>query len=298
MRQRFFREARIAAQIQHRGVVSVLDVGEDQGRLYIVMELLEGDTLDKYLQTTPGVTLEHKLDLMVQACEGLAVAHARGICHRDVKPANLFVQADGSVKLLDFGIARLASSTLTTVGLLVGTPDYMSPEQARGEEVDQRSDVFSLGAVFYFMLSGRKPFEGSDLTRTLHRVEYEQPDPLLEAECPAALAAVVGRALQKVPADRYPRVADALVDILKFRRQYEEETRRRTTAVAARVGRSAGVGAGTRGARRRVAAPCQHQCRCRTGRRPAGTVSRVPRTGLAPRPARTAATGTARPPRP
>ena len=103
LRQRFFREARLAAQIQHRGVVSVLDVGEDQGRLYIVMELLEGDTLDKYLQTTPGVTLEHKLDLMVQACEGLAVAHARGICHRDVKPANLFVQADGSVKLLDLG---------------------------------------------------------------------------------------------------------------------------------------------------------------------------------------------------
>ena len=106
LRQRFFREARLAAQIQHRGVVSVLDVGEDQGRLYIVMELLEGATLDKHLRETPGITLEHKLDLMVQACEGLAVAHARGICHRDVKPANLFVQADGSVKLLDFGIAQ------------------------------------------------------------------------------------------------------------------------------------------------------------------------------------------------
>ena len=199
LRQRFFREARLAAQIQHRGVVSVLDVGEDQGRLYIVMELLEGATLDKHLRETPGITLEQKLDLMVQACEGLAVAHARGICHRDVKPANLFVQADGSVKLLDFGIARLASSTLTTVGLLVGTPDYMSPEQARGDEVDQRSDVFSLGAVFYFVLSGRKPFEGPDLAGTLHRVEYEQPDPLLETECPAALAAVVARALQRSP---------------------------------------------------------------------------------------------------
>jgi hypothetical protein len=231
LRQRFFREARLAAQIQHRGVVSVLDVGEDQGRLYIIMELLEGATLDKYLRATPTITLEHKLDLMVQACEGLAVAHARGICHRDVKPANLFVQADGSVKLLDFGIARLASSTLTTVGLL-GTPDFMSPEQARGEEVDQRSDVFSLGAVFYFMLTGRKPFKAADLAQTLHRVECEQPDPLFEAECPAALAAVVSRALQKVPDDRYPRVADALVDILKFRRQYEEETRRRTTALA------------------------------------------------------------------
>ena len=140
LRQRFFREARSRRRSSTGDVVSVLDVGEDQGRLYIVMELLEGATLDKHLRETPGITLEQKLD-RGEACEGLAVAHARGICHRDVKPANLFVQADGSVKLLDFGIARLASSTLTTVGLLVGTPDYMSPEQARGDEVDQRSDV-------------------------------------------------------------------------------------------------------------------------------------------------------------
>ena len=112
---------------------------------------------------------------MSQMCEGLAVAHVHGIFHRDIKPGNIFVQDDGSVKVLDFGVARLADSNMTASGFIVGTPDFMSPEQARGAEIDQRSDIFSTGAVFYYMLSGRKPFAATDLPAVLHKVEAEDP---------------------------------------------------------------------------------------------------------------------------
>ena len=112
-------------------------MGEDNGRLFIVMELLEGETLNKYLERPEAADVESKLDLMIQICDGLAAAHSRAIFHRDVKPGNLLVRPNGELKIVDFGIARLASSSMTLSGLIVGTPDYMSPEQARGEEIDQ-----------------------------------------------------------------------------------------------------------------------------------------------------------------
>ena len=115
---------------------------------------------------------------MMQMCEGLAVAHAHAIVHRDIKPGNLFVLRDGGLKILDFGVARLANSSMTASGFIVGTPDFMSPEQARGKGIDQRSDVFSAGAVFYYMLSGRKPFAANDLPAVIHKVNSEDPPPL------------------------------------------------------------------------------------------------------------------------
>ena len=138
------------------------------------MELLEGETLNKYLERPDATDVESKIDLMIQICQGLHAAHSHGIFHRDVKPGNLLVRSNGELKIVDFGIARLASSSMTASGLVVGTPDYMSPEQARGHEIDQRSDIFSAGAVFYFMLTGRKPFAASGLTEVLAKVQSER----------------------------------------------------------------------------------------------------------------------------
>jgi tetratricopeptide (TPR) repeat protein/predicted Ser/Thr protein kinase len=222
---RFLREAQITSKLLHRNIITVLDLGEEDGRPFIVMELLKGQTLGDYLKDTEKQSLEQKLDLMIQTCEGMSVAHAKGIVHRDLKPGNLFVQPDGGLKILDFGVARLINSSITASGLIVGTPDYMSPEQARGRPVDSRSDVFSAAAVFYFMLTGRKPFPGPDLPVVLEKVIKEDPLPIREHEGPETLARIVLRALSKDPASRYQKFADMAADLVRFKRQFDGETR-------------------------------------------------------------------------
>ena len=201
-RARFYREAQITGKLLHRNIITVFDLGEEDGRLYLVMELLKGSTLAEFLKAAESQTLEQKLDLMLQACEGLAAAHAKGVVHRDIKPSNLFVQTDGGLKILDFGIARLASSNMTASGMIMGTPDYMSPEQAQGKEVDARSDIFSAAGVFYFMLTGRRPFEAAELPVVLQKVVREDPLPIRPHEAPLPLAQVVTKALQKDPNQR------------------------------------------------------------------------------------------------
>jgi serine/threonine protein kinase len=224
-RERFFREARSAGQLTHRNIITIYDFGEEQGRAYIVMELLTGESLTGLLARNVRLSIEQQVDMMARISEGLAFAHARGIVHRDVKPANLFVTADGQIKILDFGVARIASSKLTRSGLLVGTPDYMSPEQVMGKVVDQRSDVFSAGAVFYQLLSGRKPFAAKRLPQILHNVANEQPAPLAAEEAPPDLAAIVMKALEKDPAVRHQRMLDMLVALTKFLQSWDRETR-------------------------------------------------------------------------
>ena len=233
-RERFYREAKIAGRLQHRNLISVFDMGEDEGRLFMVMELLHGRTLSEYLQPGPP-GLETCLDVMAQMCEGLAVAHVHGIFHRDIKPGNIFVQDDGGVKVLDFGVARLADSSMTASGFIVGTPDFMSPEQARGRDVDHRSDIFSTGAVFYFMLSGRKPFGAADLPAVLHKVEAEDPPPLTETEAPPGLSRIVGRALEKSAARRYQELGELLADLTRFQREYDRESRELALGVRQRA---------------------------------------------------------------
>jgi serine/threonine protein kinase len=134
---------------------------------------------------------------MIQIAAGLQAAHSHGIFHRDIKPGTCWSGPMAELKIVDFGIARLASSSMTASGLIVGTPDYMSPEQARGQDVDQRSDIFSAGAVFYLMLTGRKPFAAADLTGVLAKVQGEAPLPIRETEAPAPLARLVMKALAK-----------------------------------------------------------------------------------------------------
>jgi serine/threonine protein kinase len=168
-------------------------------------------------------------------CEGLAVAHVHRIFHRDVKPGNIFIQRDGSLKILDFGVARLADSNMTASGFIVGTPDFMSPEQARGKEIDHRSDVFSTGAVFYYMLSGRKPFAAADLPAVLHKVEAEDPVPLLEEEAPTALSRIVSKALAKNVSRRYQELGELLADLTRFQREYDRESREMALGVRRRA---------------------------------------------------------------
>jgi len=219
--ERFYREARAAGQLVHRNIITIFDLGEEDGRPYIVMELLEGRILSDYLKSPGASDLERNVDLMIQVCDGLHIAHLHGIYHRDVKPSNLSVSEDGVVKILDFGIARISSSNLTSTGLIVGTPDYMSPEQARGQDVDQRSDIFSAGAVFYYMLTGRKPFAAPDLPGVLRKVELEDPLPIRDTEAPPELARIVMKALAKSQAERYQNAAQVIADLRRVKRDLE-----------------------------------------------------------------------------
>jgi serine/threonine protein kinase len=226
-RARFDREAQITGKLLHRNIITVFDLGEEDGRLYLVMELLNGCTLAEFMKNGELPSLEQKLDLMIQTCEGLSSAHAKDIIHRDIKPSNLFVQADGGLKILDFGIARLASSSMTVSGMIMGTPDYMSPEQAQGKDVDARSDVFSAAGVFYFMLTGRRPFEAAALPGVLLKVVREEPPPIRANEAPAELAKIIAKGMQKDPAHRYQRCGDMGADLVRFKRQFDADVPRR-----------------------------------------------------------------------
>jgi serine/threonine protein kinase len=209
-RERFYREAKVTAQLLHSNIVTVLDVGEDQGHPYIVMELLDGWPLGQYLSRETSRPVALNLGLIKQLCSGLQAAHECGVVHRDIKPSNLFVQRNGLLKILDFGLARLQASTLTAMGQIVGTPDFMSPEQAAGEKVDARSDLFSAAAVSYLILTGRAPFTGPDLRRTLDALLNEHPAPMTDAEAPAPLREVLEKGLAKDPARRYQSSAEML----------------------------------------------------------------------------------------
>ena len=212
--RRFVQEARAASALNHPNIVTIYEIGEDAGNTFIAMELVDGTPLDRLL-ARGALPVTTALDYATQAASALAAAHARGIIHRDIKPANLVVTTDGRVKVLDFGLAKLierapSESTLSAVatvpGMVMGTLAYMSPEQAEGQPVDARSDVFSLGAVIYEMLAGRRPFAGSSDAGLITAILRDQPLPLrtLREDTPAAVATIVERALAKNPATRYP----------------------------------------------------------------------------------------------
>ena len=233
IRTRFLREAEAAARLSHPKIITIFDVGEEHERFFIVMELLRGATLKDFLKQPDGARLERKIDLMVQLAGGLGAAHNAAVYHRDIKPGNVFVRSDGLLKILDFGVARLASSSMTASGFIVGTPDYMSPEQARGIEVDGRSDIFSLGGVFYFMLTGRKPFPASDLPTLFHQIQSDDPPPPIDADAPAELVEVIMRALEKKKEARYQSCQELLADLNVLKHLYPVEVL--PAAVASRI---------------------------------------------------------------
>ena len=203
--ERFRREAMAAARLPHPNITSVEDFGTDGDRLYIAMELLEGADLKVLIDTGRLGTLPERLGIMKQVAAGMAAVHAAGLVHRDLKPANIHVTPSGVAKIMDFGLVRMSDSNMTSTGMVMGSPAYMAPEQLRGEKVEARCDVFSMGAVFYELLSGRRAFPGKGITEIMMGVVTREPSPLVEyaPETPLAVALVVGRAMRKDPTQRY-----------------------------------------------------------------------------------------------
>ena len=215
-KQRFRREAQAAGRLSHPGIVTIHDIAEDEsGQPYIVMEFVEGRPLNLLLGPTARVPLDRLLDVGIQVAQALDFAHRNGIIHRDIKPPNILVTPDGRAKIADFGIARMEGTELTQEGISLGTPSYMSPEQFRGGAIDGRSDIFSLGAVLYWMFTGTKPFPGDTITITSFQVAYENPvlPSVAKTDLPKDLDTILTRCLAKNPENRYATCADLVADL-------------------------------------------------------------------------------------
>jgi serine/threonine protein kinase len=221
--QRFSREAKAVARMTHPNVVTVFDLGtHTDGSPYIAMELLKGRDLQKAMRTPPPMTLERKVAIMVQVLAGLAHAHQAGIVHRDIKPANVFINQDGTVKLMDFGVARLTTASMTGTGNIVGTADYMSPEQVKGAKVDGRSDLFSVGCMLYELVAGRRPFHSDNLMAIFYKITHEEVDYGLLPPDPehAALRPILQKSLAKDLEQRYQTAYDFAVALRDYLRTW------------------------------------------------------------------------------
>ncbi|MGH7553501.1 MAG: protein kinase domain-containing protein [Longimicrobiales bacterium] len=229
MRARFAQEAEIAAGLRHPNIVTVYDFGEQDGEPYLVQEYLEGEDLDHKIKRGDVIDVATLVAWLRQVAEGLFFAHARGVVHRDVKPANVRILPDGQVRLMDFGIAKLmeAERQLTQAGFSVGTTGYLAPEQLRGEEIDHRVDIFSFGVMAYELVARRRPFEGDTITQVLYRIAHEEPPALatLSPECPPRLDALIERCLRKEREERFASFAPAIDELNGLARDLEAGAR-------------------------------------------------------------------------
>ncbi|MBC8646319.1 MAG: protein kinase [Thermoanaerobaculia bacterium] len=226
-RERFIREAQTAGILSHSNIVTIHDIGEDADTQtsFIAMEYIEGKNLKMLLTEKTKFTYDQIAEMIAQVAEALDYAHRKGIIHRDIKPANIIITTDNKVKITDFGIAKIASSNLTTTGQFLGTPNYMSPEQVSGAPVDGRSDIFSLGVVLYELLTNRKPFQGENLTAISYKIVHEDftPPAALSAAVPPEFNPIVARAMAKDPWNRYQRGKDFALALHQLRAHLEEQ---------------------------------------------------------------------------
>lgn len=217
-RARFVREARAVASLDHPNVVTIYEVGEFNGRPFFAMQFIAGNQLSDHI-AAEKLTISEIIQIAIQIAEGLQAAHKKGIVHRDLKPSNILIDNEGRARVADFGLARTQGDTkLTETGSTIGTYAYMSPEQASGKAVDQRSDIFSYGVVLYEIITSKRPFKGDDNAAVLHSITHDKPEPLsrYKANVPESLQAVVDKALQKEPSLRYQSAADVLADLRRF----------------------------------------------------------------------------------
>lgn len=232
-KERFIHEAQAASALQHNNICTIHDIDEtDDGQLFIVMDCYEGEPLKGKIARGP-MQLEEAVEIALQVASGLAKAHEKGIVHRDIKPANIFITTDGTVKILDFGLAKLAGQVgLTKTGMTVGTVAYMSPEQTRGEQVDHRTDIWSLGVVLYEMLTGQLPFKGEYEQAVIYSILNETPQPIasLRTDVPPELERIVNLCLVRKATERYQQMTDLLADLRSLKPQLEPGSAERLRA--------------------------------------------------------------------
>src|SRR5579871_5151865 len=233
--ERFTREARAASLLNHPNICTIHGIEDNNGHPFIVMEKLDGESLKQHIGGHP-MPLDKVLDVGVQVADALVASHIKGIVHRDIKPANIFLTPTGQVKVLDFGLAKLvhnvgtdeeaADQSLTAVGVIPGTAVYMSPEQARSESVDARSDLFSFGVVLYEMATGKKPFSGANSLVTLDAVLHLKPTPPrdLNPNIPVELEGIIGKAMEKDRNRRYQSATEMRSDLALLKRETESGT--------------------------------------------------------------------------
>jgi serine/threonine-protein kinase len=222
---RFYQEAKAAGGLNHPNIVTIYDIGKSGDVAYMAMELLEGQELRAMLAPGRPLPVARAMDIAAQAADALGYAHEHDIVHRDVKPANLMIVRGGTVKIMDFGIARMRSAEVRTqTGIVMGSPKYMSPEQVLGKRAEPRSDIFSLGVILYEMVTGRPPFTGEDVSAIMFQIVNFQPPPpsTLNPEVPQMLDFIVAKALAKAPEDRYADAREMARDLRECARRLGE----------------------------------------------------------------------------
>ncbi len=222
---RFQTEARAAGLLTHPNIVVIYDAGEEEGLFYITMELVEGRSLQSMLDARQLFPLPRVMKLMEQVCGALDFAHQHNVVHRDIKPANLMLTADDSVKITDFGTAKILQFGTAQTSHVMGTPSYMSPEQVKGKPVDGRSDIFSLGVILYELMTGEKPFPGQNITTVIYKIINEDPIPprSLDSSIHPGLSAVITRALSKDPDTRFQSCHELLEALKNYREMVSPE---------------------------------------------------------------------------
>ena len=217
-RRMFLGEAKMVGRMQHPNIVPIFDAGEEDGRRYVVTEHVHGArTLSAYCRAGSLLPIDQVVSIIYKCAKALHYAHSRGVVHRDIKPSNILLTQDGDVRIVDFGIALVADSDISRLEGVAGSPAYMSPEQVQGLELDARSDIYSLGAVMYEMLCGQRPFRAGALGKLLRQVVQAMPEPLrqVRADIPEELEALVDRALQKEPSNRYRTGTELAADLTR-----------------------------------------------------------------------------------